>query len=805
MSELETTEVSLEKPQLRPGISNEYLETAGVRPISAQEAEQLAGIPSCGLWIPYHYILGIPIVDNGRIYGRLRLDAPEDGHKYHQLAGTGMHAYLPKELSSMQPNGDLVLVEGEFKAMSLTEIGIPAIGLPGFYAVSKGKLLDEVSSAIAHLRPSRILYLGDRDTALNYQFADAVIKFAKAVAPTPVILPRIHLDSISKGIDDCREYLKENFQTWWNEAVSSAIPCSHKSTASDLCSLLLEAEKDNLARLTGENQTEAATKIARICAYMTKAPLVADRIADLANEYLKISKRAFNKAVKCEQSAMIAQMRESRKQSDANIKSATDFVSQYTGETDELVARYGQPVFIRTNQMGEITHLQVNQNYWAGLFGHENDVLFEPDEQEFYQYESINGLWIPVTDASITMQISQRLLKASRHPEYGLIEELRTERLLSSICKLAKGVTEKKDAFVRNKLHYIHVLNGIIQIGKDEIILREFSPKYYSRHQIPIKFNPDARCERFLDELVYPAVTPEDASLLQRWLGSVILHTNLAQRFLILEGDAGRGKSQLANIAQGLAGRQNCAGLRTEQLNERFELYRLRRKTLLAGADVPGRFLLTPGATVLKALVGGDYLDAEGKNLNANFPMKGDFNVVITCNERLRVRIENDTGAWRRRLLLINFNAPPPKRKIPNFAEYLLKEEGSGILNWALVGADALLREIRKFGDFALNDNQKKRVDSLLAESESLELFVRNCIRKSADSSLRKEQIIEAYGEYCAYKKWDPMSLNLVQKRLPELMLEVHSVSQSNSITVEELGRTRSARGYRGVELFQPK
>lgn len=788
-----------DSPPLRPGIRDDTIALAKVRCVTALQSKALCRLEADGLWIPYHDCDGRPVSVDGKPFGRLRLAKPVDERKYHQAAGTTVHAYLPPHLAHAAPGGDLVLVEGEFKALSLMDAGIAAVGLPGLYAVLEDRILPELSAMLDRLRPERILFLGDSDTFANPFFSDAAVKLARAVTPIPVALPRIGLDAPGKGVDDCRQALGGLFPQWWLRIMADALPLPPKTSVPEIAARLVDAAQATFPALDVESKHATARKLARLCAFIHKDPLSAARIADIAHRALGIPKRAFNEAVKVQRKEIRDQARE---QLDvAPDKSSPGPITQYTGETPELVARYGQPVFIRTNEDGSVSDLQINQNYWAGLFAEENDVLFEPDEREFYVYEKSSGLWVPGTDAAIMMQLSERLLAASRHPMLTRLEQLRCERTLSAICKLSKGVCERREAFSKHERHYIHALNGVIEITPDEILLREFSPVYYSRHQIPIRFDPDARCDRFLKELIFPAMSPADAQLLQLWFGSVILHRNLAQRLLILGGEAGRGKSQLANVAQGLAGRHNCAGLRTDLLGERFELFRLRRKTLLAAADVPGRFLLSPGATTLKALVGGDYLDAEAKNLNANFPIKGDFNVIITCNERLRIRIENDTGAWRRRLLIINFEAPPPKLKVPNFAELLLEEEGPGILNWALVGADKLLRQIRETGDFVLDPVQRGRIDSLLAESESLRLFVQHRVARASGASLPKEAIIEAYGEYCAEHSWDPMPLHLVQKRLPELMLEVHQASQSRSIQIEEAGRSRSVQGYRGVKL----
>jgi phage/plasmid-associated DNA primase len=60
----------------------------------------------------------------------------------------------------------------------------------------------------------------------------------------------------------------------------------------------------------------------------------------------------------------------------------------------------------------------------------------------------------------------------------------------------------------------------------------------------------------------------------------------------------------------------------------------------------------------LKAIVGGDLLEAERKNTNYRFQLPGAFKVVVTSNTRLTLRVEGDRGAWRRRLAIIEYEKP---------------------------------------------------------------------------------------------------------------------------------------------------
>jgi phage/plasmid-associated DNA primase len=73
------------------------------------------------------------------------------------------------------------------------------------------------------------------------------------------------------------------------------------------------------------------------------------------------------------------------------------------------------------------------------------------------------------------------------------------------------------------------------------------------------------------------------------------------------------------------------------------------------GADVSARFLNEEGAYRLKAIVGGDMLDAEKKCSNVYFTLTGDFNVLLTANCRLVIRLAGDRGAWERRMAIIDY------------------------------------------------------------------------------------------------------------------------------------------------------
>jgi hypothetical protein len=272
-----------------------------------------------------------------------------------------------------------------------------------------------------------------------------------------------------------------------------------------------------------------------------------------------------------------------------------------------LAKQYGMP-YSPNGKRG----FQVNQMWFVARFAKEHLVIHEPNERDFYIYDPATGAWAPHTGDAIKAMFSGDWGRyADEVDEPGLLP-LRTNGLLDSFTSLLRGHVEKPEASARTG-RIIHLKNGMLHLEQGGAQLHEFSPDYYSRNICPYSWEPDAESPRFKSELLASALDPEDVSLLQRWCGSLLLGRNLAQKIMLLVGTPGGGKSTFLEVIEAVVGPANVVQLRTEHLSDRFELSRFLRKTMLSGKDVPGHFLQTDGAYVLKALVGHDLLSAERK------------------------------------------------------------------------------------------------------------------------------------------------------------------------------------------------
>ena len=287
---------------MRPGISNEMLARAGVRRVSAAEAETLCGAAKAGLWLPYHNADGSAVRDGDMDYGRLRLDEPDDKKKYHQAFGTNVHAYLPPGIADTpSTGGDLFIIEGEFKSLALAEAGFPAVGISGFFGFGiKGgdALVPELAAVIQQRKPARIYFCGDSDTALNYQFPVAAVRLAKLNRSIPLWLPRIAVNAQGKGVDDCREALGPSFGIWWQHRIDEAVLVKPDREVAMLAVELFEREHEAIIGLNGEERTKAENRAVKLAAALERHPLIQERILTFLERKLRVRRRAMTKAIK---------------------------------------------------------------------------------------------------------------------------------------------------------------------------------------------------------------------------------------------------------------------------------------------------------------------------------------------------------------------------------------------------------------------------------------------------------------------------------------------------------------------------
>lgn len=463
-----------------------------------------------------------------------------------------------------------------------------------------------------------------------------------------------------------------------------------------------------------------------------------------------------------------------------------------------LEVTFGDPWTASFTPTGELKEIKAMcEPYWAGRFIYHNHVIWEATEERFYFYNAATGCWDQIGEQEIQVKLAEMMLSISRELGAPVLRgtKFRSSAKLGSVLTWLKGYTAKRDVF-KIQLGLVHLQNGMLDLTADEPTLKPFSPYFYSRNQIPVNYRGGASCPKFMDDLLLRALPQEDVELLQRWGGQLLLQKNVTQKFLIMTGTAGAGKSTVLEVFQRMIGEDNCEQLRTEQLLERFEIGSYVGATALFGSDVPGYFLMQKGAYVIKSLTGGDLIRGEVKGVREKVSMRGEFNMGITCNSRLKLDLNADAAAWSRRLLIVPVQCERPEKPIPEFARWLFVNEGSGILNWLIEGAIQVLQGDR----MKLTSRQSGLVQDLLDESDSLRCFLnRRVVAGDRSDDITSDEMVKAYFEFCEARGWDTGSHRQIELKLPDLMLEKFKAAKSNTVDRD----SKAQRGWKLVKFLE--
>jgi hypothetical protein len=284
-----------------PGISPEYLEKAGLLQIDADLAFKVCGIQQSGVWIPYRNFSGEQIREGGIPFGRLRLDQPRGDQRYHQRSGSRPHAYLPPSIWGSDKNlgSPLIIVEGEKKALALSEEGMTAIGIGGFYNFREGGgLVEEIAETIHHIPEPIYIFLGDRDVVFNYQFSHAAWTFSQLVAPASVLASCVPVDAPGKGMDDCRGVLGAGFRKWLVDHLFAGVRIDLESNPGSVAMDLLRLQVPKFSKLNRTGLDEAKRDIPKLAAGLTAYPIEQEEVVEIAVDKLQIRRNLMNRMVK---------------------------------------------------------------------------------------------------------------------------------------------------------------------------------------------------------------------------------------------------------------------------------------------------------------------------------------------------------------------------------------------------------------------------------------------------------------------------------------------------------------------------
>lgn len=289
-------------------------------------------------------------------------------------------------------------------------------------------------------------------------------------------------------------------------------------------------------------------------------------------------------------------------------------------------------------------------------------------------------------------------------------------------------------------------------------ILIPHNPSFKCTNQIDFNFNPYAKTQAgaFDEWLDFAIPNDADKTTIMEYFGLTLTRDTRFQKFLILNGCGGTGKSTLIRLIESVVGDENTAHISLTELSERFATYGLKGKLLNTCADLETSALSE--TAVIKKLVGEDTIRGEKKGYDA-FSFHNTARLIFSTNELPVVKGEKSDGFYRR-LLVVNMNQKP-KTVNPNLFDALF--ECKERIIWLAVQA---VRRLYADGHFCGNENSDLAVQRLRCDSDTVEAFIYDACEEAANTRTERQELFNAYQRYCWNNERTPLTKNNFFKSL---------------------------------------
>jgi len=348
------------------------------------------------------------------------------------------------------------------------------------------------------------------------------------------------------------------------------------------------------------------------------------------------------------------------------------------------------------------------------------------DTDEILHYNE--GIFHTEGDADIKKEVQKRLG-----------DEATTHRVNETENQIRR-TTYKKRQDIEDDIELICLKNGILNVKTKELL--PHTPKYIFLNQLPIKYDPDARCPKILT-FINQVVPEGDWPVIQELFGYCLWRNYDLDKAFLFIGGGGNGKSTLLNLLTKFLGNENVSGVALQDLDtNRFAVAELYGKMANIFADLPDRALKNTGK--FKMLVGGDLMYGERK-------FKGQFGffsyavLIFSCNKVPET--QDDTAAFYRRWIMLNFPYKfEGESDDPNILDKITtEEEMSGLLNWALEG----LQRVLENGRFTHSRTTDEIREDYVKKSNPVLAFVEGNIVPDSSGEISKEELYRIFCDYC--------------------------------------------------------
>lgn len=287
--------------------------------------------------------------------------------------------------------------------------------------------------------------------------------------------------------------------------------------------------------------------------------------------------------------------------------------------------------------------------------------------------------------------------------------------------------------------YWICFENGMYDCRTKQLL--PHNPKYLCINQIPHKYVPGTNCEgRMIEEYLNFICEEHDSrEMLLQFIGYSLTKDVAQQKFLVLNGEGGTGKSTVIRLIEALTGSSNVSNISLTDLQQRFASFGLMGKLLNSCADLEISAL--EDTSIIKKILGEDTLRAEQKGRDA-ISFKSYAKLIFSTNELPLVKSEKTNGFYRR-LLVLTMNKVP-LQKNPNLFQELLTE-----IDYLLQLSVQALERMYQQGAITVSEASEKAVLQLRADSDTTEAFLQEYCVDDEKGRIERTELYNKYNAFC--------------------------------------------------------
>lgn len=293
--------------------------------------------------------------------------------------------------------------------------------------------------------------------------------------------------------------------------------------------------------------------------------------------------------------------------------------------------------------------------------------------------------------------------------------------------------------------HWINFKNGYFDVKEWKMLAHD--TKYLMINQIPFSFYPEQaeavlnQCttiKRYLD-LSMPNET--DQQTFWQYLGYCMTTDTHFQKFLMIKGKGGTGKSVAISLIQHIIGLENCSSISLQDLNKRFYATGLFGKQLNACADIPCTAMQS--VDIIKKAVGEDTLLYEKKGQDPT-QFHSYAKLLFSANE-MPLNLDDKTNAYYRRLLVLDMNHTIPESE----KDIMLKEKICQETDYAIHMGVAALKQLYADNHFCESRHSQECIEELYRSADSVKAFLDEKVCRQNGRKLKRSDIYKFYTEFC--------------------------------------------------------